>query len=133
MADRVVLDCLGERDRNTRLNGPDPEPSLKRRALLDASLDRARQGRAAVRGRRSAMELCVGVDVAKQQLEVATTAGQSFRVGNDAAGISALVAELMPLKPTLVVLEASGGYEQELSVGRGVSRGEAIALEYAGW
>jgi transposase len=81
------------------------------------------------------MELCVGVDVAKQRLEVATTAGQSFRVGNDAAGISALVAELMPLKPTLVVLEASGGYEQELSValvaaGLETARVNAVDVRY---
>jgi transposase len=37
--------------------------------------------------------------------------GESFRVGNDQGGISALVERLSGVQPELVVLEASGGYE----------------------
>lgn len=62
------------------------------------------------------MELYAGIDVAKKELVVATTAGQSFSVSNDAAGIAELVRRLVPVKPKLVVLEASGGYEQTLLV-----------------
>jgi Transposase len=62
------------------------------------------------------MELFAGIDVAQKELEVATTAGASFSLSNDAVGIAELVGRLLPLKPKLVVLEASGGYEQELLV-----------------
>jgi transposase len=55
----------------------------------------------------------VGLDVAKATLEVATNRADltEWQTANDAAGIAALVARLRPLQPTLIVLEATGGYE----------------------
>jgi len=62
------------------------------------------------------MELYVGIDVAKDSLEVATSGGESFSARNDRAGIAQLIERLRKLSPGLVVLEASGGYEQALVV-----------------
>lgn len=62
------------------------------------------------------MELYVGIDVAKDGLEVATSGGESFSARNDAAGRAELIERLRKLSPALVVLEASGGYEQALVV-----------------
>ncbi len=56
-------------------------------------------------------KLVVGIDVAKNNLEVAIE-NENFTVGNDEEGLQQLLARLLPLKPELVVLEASGGYEQ---------------------
>jgi transposase len=54
----------------------------------------------------------VGIDVAKDHLDVATRpAGPAFRLPNDPAGLDQLVARLQHLGPALVVLEATGGYE----------------------
>jgi len=54
----------------------------------------------------------VGIDVAKAHLDVCVRpTGETFRVGNDDAGISELVGRLVAAAPTLVVLEATGGYE----------------------
>lgn len=56
----------------------------------------------------------VGIDVSSQTLEVASSAeAKSWQAGNDAAGIEQLVSRLAGLKPALVVLEATGGYEFE--------------------
>ena len=56
----------------------------------------------------------VGIDVSSQTLEVASsTEAKTWQVGNDAAGIEQLTAQLADLTPALVVLEATGGYEFE--------------------
>ena len=60
---------------------------------------------------------CVGIDVAGAHLDVAvrsaaTGTATTFRVTNDAAGITALTTRLLPHAPTLVVVEATGGYER---------------------
>jgi len=66
----------------------------------------------------------VGIDVAKAQLDVAVLpAGTSWRISNDAAGITALVAQLGEHRPTLIVLEATGGHETAVG----------SALVVAGW
>lgn len=62
------------------------------------------------------MELYVGIDVSKDGLEAATSSGESFSASNDAAGRAQLIERLLRLSPALVVLEASGGYEQALVV-----------------
>jgi transposase len=57
-------------------------------------------------------ETFVGIDVSKAQLDVAIhlqDGAHDFQ--NDSKGISKLVAFLQTLAPTLVVLEATGGYE----------------------
>ena len=54
----------------------------------------------------------VGIDVAKDRLEVATRPGmESWNVTNDERGISELVDRLRKSRPTLIVLEATGGLE----------------------
>lgn len=56
----------------------------------------------------------VGIDVSGQTLEVASSSElKTWQVANDAAGIEALVSRLLELKPALIVLEATGGYEFE--------------------
>jgi transposase len=56
-------------------------------------------------------ELFVGIDVSKANLDVATSTGVTRHVANEETAIAALVAELRGLCPTLVVLEATGGYQ----------------------
>jgi transposase len=54
----------------------------------------------------------VGIDVSKQQLDVAVRPSEvTWVVAHDEAGLSALVARLRDLAPTLIVLEATGGWE----------------------
>ncbi len=54
----------------------------------------------------------VGIDVAKATLEVATNEGPaSWTVPNTAPGIAAALDRLAGVPPTLVVVEATGGYE----------------------
>jgi transposase len=55
----------------------------------------------------------VGLDVAKPTLDVALRpSGEQWRVPNDEAGVAALVDRLRPLHPTLLVCEATGGFER---------------------
>jgi transposase len=56
-------------------------------------------------------ELFIGIDVAKDTLEVATTRGEKRSFSNSDQGRSQLEAFVRPLDPVLVVLEATGGYE----------------------
>jgi transposase len=58
-------------------------------------------------------ERFVGIDVSKDALDVhLLPEGTSRRFDNTTAGIAALLTWLQPLAPTLVVLEATGGYER---------------------
>jgi transposase len=58
----------------------------------------------------------VGIDVAKARLDAAVRpSGDAFHVPNDEAGIRLLTERLAALKPTLIVLEATGGYEASLA------------------
>jgi transposase len=64
----------------------------------------------------------VGIDVAKAQLDVALHPnGRRWRVANSDEAIAALVSELHALAPTLVVLEATGGWELPLAASLGVA------------
>lgn len=57
----------------------------------------------------------VGIDVSKAQLDVAIRPSderQSF--ANDKVGIKALVKKLAKIKPTLIVLESTGGLERQV-------------------
>lgn len=57
-------------------------------------------------------DLFVGIDVSKAQLDIAVyPAGESWTTANDAAGLTALVLRLQQVRPTLIVLEATGGWE----------------------
>lgn len=54
----------------------------------------------------------VGIDVSKDRLDVAERpSGRSWAMGNDEDGITRLVEQMLEVSPTLVVLEASGGYQ----------------------
>jgi transposase len=54
----------------------------------------------------------VGIDVAKDRLDVhLRPADEAFALSRDGAGLDALVERLMAVAPTLVVLEATGGFE----------------------
>jgi transposase len=56
--------------------------------------------------------LFIGIDVAKAQLGFACRpSGEAGAVANDDAGIRELVTRWQALAPTLIVLEATGGYE----------------------
>ena len=61
--------------------------------------------------------LYVGLDVAKAHLDLALrpAAAAARRFPHDEAGLSALIHYLEPLHPTLVVLEATGGYEADVA------------------
>lgn len=61
-------------------------------------------------------DVFVGVDVSKAHLDVAVQGEDEVRrVGNDGEGIERLVTEFSELLPTLVVLEATGGFEMPLA------------------
>ena len=58
----------------------------------------------------------VGIDVAKDRLDVhVRPGGKAFAVARDGEGLAALVERLIGLAPALVVLEATGGYEQTVA------------------
>jgi transposase len=58
----------------------------------------------------------VGIDVAKSALDVAVDAtGETWRTANTPEGISELAAQLRSRQPTLIVLEATGGFEATLA------------------
>jgi transposase len=69
------------------------------------------QGRAE-EGKMEAAVCYVGIDVFEATLDGATAPGESsFSHPNDPAGLARLVEDLRPLRPALVVLEATGGLE----------------------
>lgn len=69
----------------------------------------------------------VGIDVSKDQLDVyVLPQGLCFQQPNREIGIQALVAQLLPLCPTLVVVESTGGLERLL-----VSSLQAVAIPVA--
>jgi len=58
----------------------------------------------------------VGIDVSKAQLDVEIRpSGEKESFANDKVGIKALVKRLAKIEPTLIVLEATGGYERQVT------------------
>jgi transposase len=58
------------------------------------------------------MEMVVGIDVSKAQLDVhVLPAGEAWSAANDAEGLAELGERLARLKPQVVALEATGGLE----------------------
>ncbi|EIQ0901767.1 IS110 family transposase [Escherichia coli] len=56
--------------------------------------------------------LCVGIDVSKATLDIATTSEfAQFTTGNDADGFDAIIAELRKHSVALILMEATGGLE----------------------
>ena len=57
-------------------------------------------------------KITVGIDVSKDRLDVAVRpSGERFAVPRTGAGLDDLVARLKVVKPNLIVLEATGGFE----------------------
>ena len=63
---------------------------------------------------RQPRRLVVGIDVAKQTLEVAMDGKASFQIGNTKSDITRWIATLPEPGQVLIVLEATGGYENLL-------------------
>ena len=60
-------------------------------------------------------EVFIGIDVSKAQLDIAVHAQSTqWQTANTEAGIVELVQRLQALAPTLIVLEATGGFELRL-------------------
>jgi len=65
----------------------------------------------------------IGIDVSKQRLDIhARPSGEEWSVTNDANGHSELVRKLVSLSPTLVVLEATGGYQSAVAAELGANK-----------
>jgi transposase len=65
----------------------------------------------------------VGIDVSKDHLDIAVRPeGRSFTVPNDDAGIQELISRLLPLSPKVVLLEATGGYENLVVAALGLAQ-----------
>ena len=63
--------------------------------------------------------LCVGIDVSKATLDIATTSEVAqFTTGNDADGFDAIVAELRKHSVALILMEATGGLEVAVACSR---------------
>jgi transposase len=59
------------------------------------------------------LEVCVGIDVSKDRLDVAIWGEtKCLEVANNKRGIIRLVKEMLALRPGLIVVEATGGYEE---------------------
>ena len=57
-------------------------------------------------------KITCGIDVSKDRLDVALRpSAECFAVSRTGAGLEELVARLKVLKPNLIVLEATGGFE----------------------
>ncbi len=62
-------------------------------------------------------EVFVGIDVSKATLDVAVVpGGEKWSVTNDPRGISGLVERLKAMRPALVAMEATGGFEYPVAV-----------------
>lgn len=76
------------------------------------------------------MDTFVGIDVSNAFLDIAVLPDQGAtprRVPNDQDGIDALVSDMTKLKPTLIVLEATGGYERPVA-GALAATGKRVAV-----
>ncbi len=73
-------------------------------------------------------QVFVGIDVSKRSLDGAVRPSEDqFTVANDAEGITELVEKLAKVKPTLIVLEATGGLETAVTAAL-AARGLAVAV-----
>ena len=63
-----------------------------------------------------APDIFIGIDVSKERLDIGTyPSGQCQSVTHDDASIQGLVAQWKELRPRLIVLEATGGFERRIS------------------
>jgi transposase len=67
----------------------------------------------------AAPQVFVGMDVANAHLDIALRpTGERWAVTNDEPGIAILVARLQAMQPTLIGLEATGGYHRAVVAAR---------------
>jgi transposase len=65
----------------------------------------------------------VGIDVSKDQLDVACRPEPTrWRVANDSAGVAQCLSQLRQLKPAIIVLEATGGWQCSLVAALAVAK-----------
>jgi transposase len=65
----------------------------------------------------------VGIDVSKDHLDIACRPEHTcWRVANDRSSMADLVLQLRQLKPTLIVLEATGGWQLALVAALAVAK-----------
>ena len=63
-----------------------------------------------------ASDIFIGIDVSKERLDIGSyPSGQCQSVTHDDASIQGLVAQWKELRPRLIVLEATGGFERRIS------------------
>ena len=68
----------------------------------------------------------VGIDVSKDRLDVhLRPSGEAFAVARNGAGPDQLVARLAVVVPSLIVLEATGGFERTVAAARAGAGGRA--------
>ena len=73
--------------------------------------------------------IAVGIDVSKDRLDVAVDPdGEAFVVERNGTGLQQLVARLKQLAPTIVVLEATGGFETVAAAAVGGAADVAICF-----
>ena len=69
----------------------------------------------------------VGIDIAKSKLDVSVLPQQNcFTLDYSDHGVQQLVEHMQELRPTLIVIEATGGYERRVA-GDLISAGLAVA------
>jgi transposase len=108
-----------------------PWESKKRRALF-FNIPNSYQGHLVIphpQGWEEKMsDLYVGIDVSKASLDLATSQGTEITTfGNDEGGCNLVASALIQLAPKLIVLEATGGY-QDLVTGILASKGLPVAV-----
>ena len=104
----ICLICI------TRVREPASEPGATSAASLSPNGRRGRQASPHAQGRD--MEYFVGIDVAKDRLDVhLRPSGETFAVARDGEGVARLVERLRTLVPRLVVTEATGGTSRRAS------------------
>ena len=60
----------------------------------------------------------VGIDVSKERLDIGIAGeNESWEVSNDPEGIRKLRVKMGRIKPAMIVMEASGGFEREVYYG----------------
>jgi transposase len=62
-------------------------------------------------------KMCIGIDVSKDTLDVATTQQQHWSCANDEQAIQALIESLRAQCIERIIMEASGGYEAAVAAG----------------
>ena len=68
-------------------------------------------------------DIFVGIDVSKDKLDIAVIPqGLCFSEPNDAIGLGALVPRLLELQPKVILIEATGGYENPTVAALGLAR-----------